>query len=296
MSAQCVATVQPREVEENDHLARKLIEAIASLVPRAASRAAHLASKIGPLRPVVRSISRFGNPPAVGTKYDAEKYWSERHRRYRHSFRGVGNISRDEIENINEYIAAVATIAHLFRLVEFDPRGKSALDVGCGNGFWTGIFRKLEVSAYTGLDITDAMFDLLRRRYPDSEFLAGRVQRISAPRLFQLIALIDVTQHIIDDVELRDTLRHLRSLLDENGVLIITFWDQVRPPEDMHEAFRTFSFYTDVFVGMSYTEPLHFRDKFISAFYNPQRQLDVAIIPELTRESIMTIVSQITTN
>ena len=84
----------------------------------------------------------IANPYILGNgRYDALRYWTDRHNRFRHSFRGVGDISRSEEENIRDYVHAVDTIANLLRSVSRDPRGKAMLDIGCGNGLWQGYSR-----------------------------------------------------------------------------------------------------------------------------------------------------------
>jgi len=225
--------------------------------------------------------------------YDPKKYWSERHNRFRHSFRGVGNISRSEDANIQDYVAAVDTIGDVLRAVACDPRGKAVLDIGCGNGFWTGILQKWGVASYTGIDITDALFDLLRKRYPTLQFMAGKFQQLPLRPGFQLVTMIDVTQHITDDAELREILKRVRSLLSEDGVFVVTFWNQERPQEVFYETFRPFSFYTDALAGMTHTQPARFRDKFIAAFCQPGRRPDHDSIEPLPRRSILEIANQI---
>lgn len=238
--------------------------------------------------------SADANSYALGNEgYEAEKYWTDRHNRYRHSFCGVGNLSLSEEANVQDYVAAVDTMRDLLRLVSLDPRGKSALDIGCGNGFWTGILQEWGVKAYVGLDITDALFDLLQKRHPQFEFVAGKVQALPLRSGYELITMIDVTQHITDDFELQDILTRVRSLLAENGVFIVTFWNKVQPQEVFYETFRPFRFYTATLAGMAHTPPIRFRDKFVAAFYNPDRRGNDVPPRALPRESIIGIVEKI---
>lgn len=226
-------------------------------------------------------------------RYDAARYWADRHNRFRYSFRGVGNTSRSEVENIRDYTHAVEAIANLLRSISCEPRGKTMLDIGCGNGFWTGIFQKWGVARYTGIDITDALFGQLRDRYPTLEFIAGDLPKLSLRSRFQIVTMIDVSQHVTSDTELQGMLAEVRSLLAKDGVFIVTFWNQERPQENFYEAFRLFGFYTAALNGMAHTEPMQFRDKFIAAFYDPERQSEEVSAQPLAREDIASIVKQI---
>jgi len=218
--------------------------------------------------------------------YDAARYWSDRHRRYLHSFRGVGDLSRSEAQNVADYSGAAAVMADLLRSVSCDPRGKSMLDIGCGNGFWAGVFREWRISKYTGVDITDALFPLLRDRYPAFHFLLGDLLELPFDRQFDLITMIDVTQHIVDDARLQRMLIRIRSLMSKDGVFIVTFWDEHRPQENFYEKFRLFSFYTDTLRGLAHTGPIRFRDKHVAAFYGAARRPDASVLEPLAQTSV----------
>ena len=146
---------------------------------------------------------------------------------------------------------------------------------------------------YTGIDITDALFKQLRNRYPALEFIAGNFQQLPLRSGFQIVTMIDVSQHVTSDTQLQGMLGQMRSLLAKNGVFIVTFWNQARPQEDFYEAFRLFGFYTAALDGMAHTEPMQFRDKFIAAFYDPERQPDNVSTQPLPREAIAGIAKQI---
>ena len=156
-----------------------------------------------------------------------------------------------------------------------------------------GIFQEWGVANYTGIDITDALFKQLRNRYPALEFIAGDFQQLPLRSGFQIVTMIDVSQHVTSDTQLQGMLRRVRSLLTKNGVFIVTFWNQARPQENFYEAFRLFGFYTGALDGMAHTEPTQFRDKFIAAFYDPVRQPDNVSARPLPREAIAGIAKQI---
>jgi len=170
---------------------------------------------------------------------------------------------------------------------------RNVLDVGCGNGFWTGVFQEWDVASYTGVDITDTLFDLLRERHPHLSFMAGDLEQLPLDPGFELITMIDVTQHVTEDAQLRRMLMRLRSLLAKDGVFIVTFWNQLRPQENFYEIFRLFSFYTQALDGMAHTQPIRFRDKFVAAFFHQERHLDQVSPKSLPKASILEIARRI---
>jgi SAM-dependent methyltransferase len=60
-----------------------------------------------------------------------------------------------------------------------DLRGTSVLDVGCGQGDFLSWLREQRVACrYQGVDLTPAMIDACRRRFPDAEFAVGSATRL----------------------------------------------------------------------------------------------------------------------
>jgi SAM-dependent methyltransferase len=225
--------------------------------------------------------------------YDANRYWASRLVAHRNSFRGVGNITLSEDENIAQYTSAVEVVASLLRIVGFNPAAKTVLDIGCGNGFWSGVFDQWKAMAYTGVDITDVMFEILRNRHPRFKFIAGDFLAAQLESGYDLISMIDVTQHITDDHRLIQILERIRSLLGPDGVFIVSFWDEVRESVNFYEVFRPFAFYTNALDGLAHTPPLRFRDKYISCFTSPQRKKDEALAEYLSQEQISSIANNI---
>ena len=238
-------------------------------------------------------VNRQPSYKLPNNRYDAARYWGDRHAKYRGGFRGVGNVGLTEEENIQDYLRAAGTMAEQLRAVRCNPRGKSMLDIGCGNGFWTGVFREWGVAAYTGIDITDALFKGLRHRHPRFDFICGDFTQMPLSGKFDLITMIDVTQHVTDDGQLARMLGRVPSVLSSDGVFVVTFWNEQRPQENFYETFRPFDFYVQTLSGMIHTEPLRFRDKFIAAFQLPGRRPDTSITAPLPPQSARRIAEEI---
>jgi SAM-dependent methyltransferase len=75
------------------------------------------------------------------------------------------------------------------------------LEVGCGSGLVYKEFVSsfLPPSAYTGVDISDAMLEIATRRFPEGVFYKGDLYRLSFPDdSFDLVAAFEVMGHIVD--------------------------------------------------------------------------------------------------
>ncbi|MGH2465732.1 MAG: class I SAM-dependent methyltransferase, partial [Candidatus Limnocylindrales bacterium] len=61
---------------------------------------------------------------------------------------------------------------------EFDLRpGERLLDVGCGDGFWTGLFAQAGL-AVTGTDLSPGGIEIARRAHPGVEFVVGNAEEL----------------------------------------------------------------------------------------------------------------------
>lgn len=98
--------------------------------------------------------------------------------------------------------------------------GDSVLEVGCGNGNFT-MFLAEECSAVMGIDLDAKYVKLAQARLqskPDVEIRQGDVFELDTDLRFEAIALLDVLEHIEDDVAI---LQKLDRLLKPGGKLIV---------------------------------------------------------------------------
>lgn len=113
--------------------------------------------------------------------------------------------------------ARKATIAALVR--QISPSPQTILDVGCGTGSVLQILKRAYPhEIIVGMDLFSESLHYARRRTgcalvrADARFLPFSAQ-------FDLIMLVDVLEHLLDDVQI---LRCLCDLLTDEGVLILT--------------------------------------------------------------------------
>ena len=208
-----------------------------------------------------RIIKRFRKK-----SYDPRDYWSQRHRRFGLSVRGVGNCALSENENSDAYRLAKQIFLEYCHVNGISFQGASVLDIGCGNGYYTEICSELGVDRYMGLDITDALFPALQYRYPSYRFCQQDITCHPPDSSFDLILMIDVTQHIIDDAKFSQAMRNIRDHLKDDGVFLVTSWlSPQRIQRGPHEIARPLEFYRREFTDCEFLNPVAFRDKFLFA-------------------------------
>jgi SAM-dependent methyltransferase len=156
-----------------------------------------------------------------GDGYDAARYWRDRFARYGASLKGAGDEGLSEEENRRRYEEAAGVFAELCRSEGIDLRAARVLEVGCGSGYYTELLANLGVSSYVGLDITDVLFPELRDRFPEFDFEQGDITTDDVEGTYDLIVLIDVIEHIVEDEKLSSAMEHLKGALAPGGVLVL---------------------------------------------------------------------------
>jgi cyclopropane fatty-acyl-phospholipid synthase-like methyltransferase len=137
------------------------------------------------------------------------------------------------------------------------------LDIGCGTGFYAQIFRENGGRNYVGIDIADTLFGKLREMYPDYEFCKKDVGMQELEGKFDLIIMIDVTQHITDDVKFSYAMQNVKSHLTKDGTFIVTSWLNDKLRTSCYEVSRSMEAYNRQFPDFVFGKPVPFRDKYI---------------------------------
>lgn len=111
------------------------------------------------------------------------------------------------------------------------------VDLGCGSGIWAGHLHQAGYSPL-GVDISPAMVDLARRRFPEAEFQVASFLRCKLPRCRAVTALGEVLCYQFDGANsfraLSRLFRRVHKALEPGGLLIFDVpeagldWD--RPP------------------------------------------------------------------
>ena len=204
-----------------------------------------------------------------GDDYDAVKYWHDRFAKYGQLLRGAGDEGLSEEENEEMYTDAAKIFTDLCLKEGVDFQSARAIDIGCGTGFYTKVLYDLGVKNYAGVDITDVLFPGLRKKFPQYRFIKRDISSDRIEGKFDLIVMIDVISHIVQESKLSKALENLKNCLSPNGIFIIS---------PIIEASKRYSFYNlrrsseDIkqrFPGYIFRELVPFRGNYILIIRKP---------------------------
>lgn len=138
---------------------------------------------------------------------------------------------------------AVQTRDRLALLRAFSYRGKSALDFGCGDGWWLdGLGRGYELRR--GIEASKSARQRCNEKFGEGSVVPD-LDALPGGESYDLITLFDALEHVPCPLEL---LRKLKARMREGAFLMIVVpvadnwtarlvperWDQIRPPEHLH--------------------------------------------------------------
>lgn len=133
--------------------------------------------------------------------------------------------NKDIIENFNLLATtwdlhinkSKETINAIFSYANIE-KGKDILDVGCGTGVLIEDYLEAKVNSITAIDISDKMIEIARNKYPNVNFKCIDATKFNDNKLYDAIILYNCFPHFVDK---KETIKHLSSLLKENGKLVI---------------------------------------------------------------------------
>jgi 2-polyprenyl-3-methyl-5-hydroxy-6-metoxy-1,4-benzoquinol methylase len=154
--------------------------------------------------------------------YDAANYWDSRLGKYGDNLKGAGDEGKSHEDNVREYKQDENIFTGLVKKPELDFANISVMDIGCGTGFYTDILQRLGVKKYTGIDITDTLFAKHKENFGDYEFVKKDIATEKVEGKYDLIIMIEVLEHIVNDDKLSFAMENVKNCLAENGVFIIS--------------------------------------------------------------------------
>jgi len=195
--------------------------------------------------------------------YNAKKYWENRHSKFGLDLRGVGNKSLTVEENQRQYREAGDTFLSLCKYNQIEFQNLAIIDIGCGNGYYTQIFKDMGCSDYTGIDITDVLFPELKKRFPNYKFKKCDITKEKLSKKYDLIIMIDVSQHITAKTKFQFAMNNVKNHMSENGFFIVTSFLEKKRKNSFYEKSRGLDSYKLIFNTNIFCDPKKFRDKYI---------------------------------
>jgi hypothetical protein len=204
-------------------------------------------------------------------RYDPPRYWTEQLNRFGRDLRGPGISHYSEEENVRLYKHGELALDRLVNELDLDWNGRFA-EIGPGNGYWLRWLKQRGVRDYTGFDLTDVLFPLIHEEFPDARLVCHDVSRDKLPPdVFDVILMIDVTQHIVVEKKFDYAMTNCHAAIKEFGHFIVTSWLKPYQIFSSSEVMRPIESYTRHFSGWKLSGPISFRDKSIIAFTKPIR-------------------------
>lgn len=121
--------------------------------------------------------------------------------------------------------------ADLLELKQYAEAGDYILDLGCGNGRLSELFKDLKVR-YLGGDSSSKLVEIARERYPNKEFVTLNPIKLDfAPESFNKVYCLSVFHHI-PSVEFRlNYLAEIYNVLKPGGYMILSVWNLWNRPD-----------------------------------------------------------------
>jgi SAM-dependent methyltransferase len=210
---------------------------------------------------------------SITPSYDPNQYWAGRLGAFGFDLRGPGHGKLSAQENAELYRYGEHALEMLTRRLTINWSGRFA-EIGPGNGYWLNWLTQHGVADYTGFDITDVLFPQIREKWPQARLVRHEITREPLPDDFDVLLMIDVTQHITDERNFRRAMTHCRRAIKPGGHFLVTSWLQPYQQISEMEVMRPLKYYTRLFKGWRLTGPIEFRDKSLVAFTAPLPQRD----------------------
>lgn len=109
-----------------------------------------------------------------------------------------------------------------------DREDVSVLDIGCGNGrFYDFISKKIKSVNYTGIDINNDFINEAKQKYKEAKFIKQDIFKYldKVEGKYDVVCAFGVTHHIPDDSFRSQWFSILPNLLNDKGILVLTFWN-----------------------------------------------------------------------
>jgi SAM-dependent methyltransferase len=118
--------------------------------------------------------------------------------------------------NIDEEIRFLATIIRNYKL-------KTAIDFGCGSGEHVNALKPF--LSIKGVDISNEMVAVAKKRFPESEFFVGDLRSFKFEKpVDSVICMFGTFNYMIEESEIIESLTNLTCNLNPSGIAVLEVW------------------------------------------------------------------------
>lgn len=177
--------------------------------------------------------------------YRPREFWDRKHAKG-DSFAAVGCRRYDESGNARWYARMEEDFLSELKRHDLDLSQLSVLEVGVGTGYWTEVVRRAGCRQYLGIDIADAAVQRLRSKFPSYEFLTSDVSQMQIPGKWDVIVMIHVAEHLVDDMFER-TMRPIKGCMKPASHFLVTASPRGKRSHVPHVQYRSEDDFTRIF-------------------------------------------------
>jgi SAM-dependent methyltransferase len=190
---------------------------------------------VSPLKRIIKRNSVNPPPamPQIPKSVDSEPssledYWENRLKE-NFGLHGAGYIGLGRSYNNWLYKVRRKVFVSRIKSMYLDFSDKEVLDVGCGTGFYVGLWKnQIGVRHITGIDITNIAIKNLKGKFPDAEFYRADISSdediafLIRTKKFDVVSAFDVLFHIVDDNKFEKAIKNIHSMLKPKGLFVFS--------------------------------------------------------------------------
>ncbi len=177
--------------------------------------------------------------------FNPNKYWEER-LAAKNNLQGVGYLSLGKIFNVWSYKTRKFSFNFHLDKNNISFKGKKAIDIGSGTGFWIETLKEKGATPITGVDLTEVAVKSLKETFPYADFKQGDIGEQQLPvgveaGAYDVVTCIDVLFHVVDDARFEKAIANISSLLKPGGYFIFSdlFLTDNRTIRGRHQVMRS---------------------------------------------------------
>lgn len=202
--------------------------------------------------------------------FDPRGYWEDRHHELVGKLSAVGHRCLTEEANAEQYALKLTHIREAILRHRPTTLGGTLLEAGCGTGCFTPHFVDLGFEV-TAVDFSPSAVAQARMKAPTATFHVSALRDLDLGEKFDVVAIVDVLLHIVDDTEWHKTLGVLATYLKTGGVLILMDTLVDDPHDAPHCRHRPLDVYLQFFESMGIELVEH--ERFLLAQENAEKDL-----------------------